>query len=145
MWPSWFVLFSESAHRNETYSTINKCCLKYFFWIFFKKFYWSIIALQCCVGFYYTERRISYTTHIHKRSEVTQPCPTLCNTMDCSLPGFSVHGIFQERVPGWVAISFSRGSSQSNLGIPHCRQTLYHLSHQGSPAYIYIHIHHRSV
>jgi len=31
--------------------------------------------------------------------------------MDCSLPGFSVHGIFQARVPEWVAISFSRGSS----------------------------------
>ena len=38
-------------------------------------------------------------------------CPTLCNPMDCSLPGSSVHGIFQARVLEWVAISFSRGSS----------------------------------
>ena len=45
-------------------------------------------------------------------SEVTQSCPTLCNSMDCSLPGFSVHGIFQARVLEWVAFSFSRGSSQ---------------------------------
>ena len=45
-------------------------------------------------------------------SEVTQSCPTLCNPMDCSLPGFSVHGIFQARVLEWDAISFSRGSSQ---------------------------------
>ena len=44
-------------------------------------------------------------------SEVAQLCPTLCNPMDCSLPGFSVHGIFQARVLEWVAISFSRGSS----------------------------------
>ena len=37
--------------------------------------------------------------------------PTLCDPMDYSLPGFSVHGIFQARVLEWVAISFSRGSS----------------------------------
>ena len=41
-------------------------------------------------------------------SEVAQSCPTLCDRMDCSLPGFSVHGIFQARVLEWVAISFSR-------------------------------------
>ena len=41
-------------------------------------------------------------------SEVAQSCPTLCNPMDCSLPGCSVHGIFQARVLEWVAISFSR-------------------------------------
>ena len=38
--------------------------------------------------------------------------PTLCNLMDCSPPGSSVHGISQTRVLEWVAISFSRGSSQ---------------------------------
>ena len=41
-----------------------------------------------------------------------QSCLTLCNSMDCSLPGSSVHGIFQERILEWVTISFSRGSSQ---------------------------------
>ena len=40
-------------------------------------------------------------------SEVVQSCPTLCDPMDCSLPGFSIHGIFQARVLEWVAISFS--------------------------------------
>ena len=44
-------------------------------------------------------------------SEVTQSCPTLCDPMDCSLSGSSVHGIFQARVLEWVSISFSRGSS----------------------------------
>ena len=44
-------------------------------------------------------------------SEIVQSCPTLCDPMDCGLPGFSVHGIFQARVLEWVAISFSRGSS----------------------------------
>ena len=38
-------------------------------------------------------------------SEVTQPCATLCNPMDCSLPGSSVHGIFQARVLEWGAIA----------------------------------------
>ena len=46
-----------------------------------------------------------------KESEVVQSCPTLCNCMDCSLPGYSIHGIFQAKVLEWVAISFSRGSS----------------------------------
>ena len=45
-------------------------------------------------------------------SEVTQPCPTLCDPMDCSLPVFSVHGILQARILEWVTISFSRGSFQ---------------------------------
>ena len=40
-----------------------------------------------------------------------QSCPTLCDPRDCSLPGSSVHEIFQARILEWVAISFSRGSS----------------------------------
>ena len=43
---------------------------------------------------------------------VTQPCLTLCNPMDCSPPGSSVHGIISRQIQEWVAISFSRGSSQ---------------------------------
>ena len=45
-------------------------------------------------------------------SLVPQSCPTLCDPVDCRLPGSSVHRIFQARVLEWVAISFSRGSSQ---------------------------------
>ena len=43
---------------------------------------------------------------------VTQSCLTLCDLMDCSLPGSSVHGILQAEILQWVAISFSRVSSQ---------------------------------
>ena len=43
---------------------------------------------------------------------VTQSCLTLCNPMGCSLPGSSVHGILQARILEWVAMPFSRGSSQ---------------------------------
>ena len=45
-------------------------------------------------------------------SEVTQSCPTLCDLMDCSLPGSSLHGIVQAKILEWIAISFSRGSSR---------------------------------
>ena len=45
-------------------------------------------------------------------SSVAQLCPTLSDPMDCSLPGSSIHGIFQARILEWVAISFSRRSSQ---------------------------------
>ena len=44
---------------------------------------------------------------LKSESEVSQPCPTLRDPMDCSLPGSSVHGIFQARVLEWGAIAFS--------------------------------------
>ena len=44
---------------------------------------------------------------VKSESEVTQSCPTLSNPTDCSLSGFSVHGIFQARVLEWGAIAFS--------------------------------------
>ena len=47
-----------------------------------------------------------------RANEVAQLCPTHCDHLDCSLPGFSIHGIFQARVLEWFAISLSRGSSQ---------------------------------
>ena len=69
-----------------------------------------------------------------------QLCPTLCDPMNCSPPGPSVHGILQARILEWVAISSSRGSSQprnwtyvswvSSIG----RQALYELRHCGSPS-----------
>ena len=66
---------------------------------------------------------------------ISQSCPTLGDAMDCNPPGSSVHGILQARTLEWVAISFSRGfpSQGLNSGLLHCRQILYHLSHQGSP------------
>ena len=94
-------------------------------------------------------------------SEVAQLCPTLCKPLDCSLPGFSVHGDFpgkntgvgchalvdcslpgssvhgslQAKILEWVAMPSSRGSSHQGLnpGLLHCRRILYYLSHQGSP------------
>ena len=67
---------------------------------------------------------------------VTQLCPTLCNPMDCRLPGSSVCGILQARKLEWLAIPFSRGISPTqglNPGLLHCREVLYHPTYQGSP------------
>ena len=44
-------------------------------------------------------------------SEIAQSCLTLCDPMDCSSPGSSIHGIFQARILEWVVISFSRKPS----------------------------------
>jgi len=66
---------------------------------------------------------------------VTHLCPTLCDPMNCSLPGSSVHGILQARRLEWVAIPFSRGSSQLNDGtqVSCIAADSLHLRHQGSP------------
>ena len=62
-------------------------------------------------------------------------CLTLCNPMDCSPPGSSVHVILQDRILEWVALPSSRGSSWP-MDQMHCRQML---SHPGSPTkHVYI-------
>ena len=52
---------------------------------------------------------------VKSESEVTQSCPTLHDPMDCSLPGSSVHGIFQARVLEWGAIAFSEVRTYDNI------------------------------
>ena len=44
--------------------------------------------------------------------QVAQSCPTLYDSVDCSPPSSSIHRVLQARIPEWVAVSFSRGSSQ---------------------------------
>ena len=67
---------------------------------------------------------------------VAESCPTLCHSMDCSLPGSSVRGISQASILEWVAISFSRGSSRprDQICIPRIGRWIVYLplSHQGS-------------
>ena len=85
-------------------------------------------------GYFYGECDI--ISHLHHTNcflcEVAQSCPTLCDPMDCCLPGFSVHGIFQAST-GVGCHFLLKGifpTQGSNLGLPHCRQTIYPLSHQ---------------
>ena len=60
---------------------------------------------------YWTVNYLLFLFPMCTHAKLLQSCPTLCNSMDYSLPGSSVHGIFQARILEWIAISFSRGSS----------------------------------
>ena len=69
-----------------------------------------------------------------------QSCLNLCNPMNCSLPGSSVHGIFQARILEWVAISYSSRSSQPRdrtraLSLLHWREDSLSLHRLGSPMF----------
>ena len=70
---------------------------------------------------------------------------TVCDPVDCSPPGSSVHGILQAKIVEWVAISFSRGSSlprnQTNISYVSCigEQVLYHQHHLENLSWAYIH------
>ena len=72
---------------------------------------------------------LEFTQDYANMCSAVKLCPTLSDHMDCSPPGFSVRGISEARILEWVAISYSRGSSQSRdrtrvfcIG----RQILYH-------------------
>ena len=74
---------------------------------------------------------------------VAQSCPTLCNPMDCSPAGSSVLGDSPSRNTGVGCHALLQGIfpiQGSNPGLPHWRQILYHLSHQGSPSLLLPHI-----
>ena len=76
------------------------------------------------------------------RAKLLQSCLTLCNPMDCSPPGSSVHGGSPGKNTRMGCHALLQGIFQtqgSNPGLPHCRQVLYRLSHQGSPAKIINH------
>ena len=88
---------------------------------------------QITNGIFHRTKTKDFTIR-ESESEVTQSCSTLCNPMDCSLPGSSVHGIFQAST-GVGCHFLLQGIfliQGSNLGLLHCRQFLYPLSHQGS-------------
>ena len=70
---------------------------------------------------------------IIKWSEVAQSWLTLCDPMDCSLPGSSINGIFPGKNTGVGCHFLLQGiflTQGLNPDLPHCRQTLYRLSHQ---------------
>ena len=108
------VTFSRNMAGNLHYST----------WLdTFKSF---VIDVVCFA--------LPFDTLISRSMLVAQSCLTLCDPMDCSPPGSSVHGILQARTLEWVAIPLSRGISHTqrvNPALPHCRQVLYHWNHQG--------------
>ena len=87
-------------------------------------------------AWYFSKRSCpSKLTGMKVKMLVTQLCPTLCDPMDSSPPGSSVHGILQARILEWLAISLLQGifpTQGLNLGLLHCREILYHLSQSQS-------------
>ena len=91
---------------------------------FLKIFYWTIVDLQCCVSFRYVCICL-----------VAQSRLTLCNPVDCGLPGSSVHRDSPDKNTGTGCHALLQGifpTQGLNPGLPHCRQILYQLSYQGS-------------
>ena len=68
-------------------------------------------GLTNSLGVFTAHQNLRKSIRLKVKVLATQLCLTLCNPMDCSPPGFSVHGILQARILEWVALSFSRGSS----------------------------------
>ena len=63
---------------------------------------------------YFPERKCHSQYSYESESEVTQSCQTLSDPMECSLPGSSLHGIFQARALEWGAIAFSENKTMSS-------------------------------
>ena len=98
------------------------------FFVFFLKPLWSV-AENLLHTYTYS---IVYAVCL-----VAQLCPTLCNPMDCSSPGSSVHGDSPGKYTEVSCYALLQGIfpiQWSNSGLPKCRQILYCLSHQGSPS-----------
>ena len=100
VWAS--ISYSFQSHHSPRISC--KWCAQYML----TRGSWGVLSLFvlliciCQLSFFFFFSKVS----------VAKSCPTLCDCMDCSLPGSSVHGISQARLLEWVAIYFSRGSSQ---------------------------------
>ena len=90
----------------------------------------SFIPCTCALFDFFTESyKICLIPSLCVCLCVLWSCLTLCNPMDCSPPGSSVHGILQARILEWAAIPFSRGNLPTqglNPHLLHCRQALYH-------------------
>ena len=109
---------------------------------------WANSFMSLCLGFFTCKMGIiissSWSCHVSK--ELTHvnhsvkvkwkcwslSCVQLCNPMDYSLPGSSVHGILQEEYWSGLPFPSPRDLQGSNPGLPHCRQILYGLRHQRS-------------
>ena len=100
---------------------------------------WSVANLQCCVHFWCTENWFSYR-YAYMFVQSLQPCLTLCDPMDSSLSGSSVHGILQARILEWVAMPSSRESSQSRIKTtsPALQEDSLPLSPSGKPVCVYM-------
>ena len=101
------------ANRRNTKDIFYHSILPFsLLFTFFSYIYLSNIYYLWVIGLRAEDLKTEWEFYYSCESEVTQSCPTLCDPMDCSLPGSSIHGILQARILEWVAISFSRRSSR---------------------------------
>ena len=115
----------------------SKCCQGQWNRLFFFYCWWQNKMVQPSNVQYLIKLKTSYHVTLRKylcvclcRCQVAQLCLILCNPMDCSPPGSSVHGIFQARILKRVAIASSRGCSKPSLLHQQADSLL--LSHLGS-------------
>ena len=87
-----------------------KIPITFFQEVFLIKVFIEIIEICVCVCVCVCAR-----AHARMCAHMLSHVLTLCNPVDCSLLGSSVHGIFQARILEWVAISYSRGSSRTGM------------------------------
>ena len=120
----WVIWSGEYCFLITAYKMSWESC--YYSW---DQWYWNT-GQSCCFALLYSASQILHFSQIEKCvscSVVSRSLPS----MDCGPPGYSVHGLPQARILKWVAISFSRGSSQPRDGthiyVP-CigRRILYH-------------------
>ena len=120
------VALSFWENTSYCWSTDGEKCMLQISWN------WPLVFL------FLTEiRRLSLAFYLYI---VPSLCPTLCNPMDCSLPGSTIHGILQARILKWVTVPFPGDLPDpgSSLGSPHCHWgcftcQFYYLSPQGNP------------
>ena len=128
-----FVIPWTAAHQASLSFTISQCLIRFMST--------ESMKLTNHLILYSTAKWISYT-YIYVQM-LSSSVVSLCDSMDCSPPGSSVHGIFQARILEWVAISSSRGSLRPRdwtcVSYISCigRQILYHWATW--EAHVYIH------
>ena len=116
--PTAFAHFITLCHILVILNILKYFPLLYLLW-------WSVTRDFWC--YYYNLWKVQKMVGIFWSESCSVMCDSAIPWTIAYLPGSSVHGVFQARVLEWVAISFSRGSNSS---LPHCRQTLYPLSHK---------------
>ena len=107
--PEWCVIYVIKLYSLQfsfsSESSFESCHLFRIFYVIFayENLHLLLAVTRCKFMFCFHKVECKF---IHAAKSL-QSCPTLCDSMDCSLPGFSIHGILQARTLEWVAISFS--------------------------------------
>ena len=130
---TWLCLPQAGAVERITLLLLLPWFLHLLYW--YNKRYWFPIFRTDKISLEYTFIKAREVIYKKLWAFVAQSCPTLCDPMDCSPSGSSVHGDSpgKNRVGCHFLLQGIFPTQGSNPGLPHCRRILYRLSHQGSP------------